>query len=667
MYTKLYCFILFCVFNFTYSQYITVDENYTAAQLVQDVLINSGCASISNVSVSGGNFSTGEKSWGYFSGNGSSFPFSEGLILSTGKINNAVGPNTFTSDDTASGWIGDNDLNTALNITNSINATILEFDFIPIGNQISFDYIFSSEEYHDDAPCLYSDGFAFLLKEVGSTAYENLALIPNTTIPVKVTTVHPAIFNGCPAQNAQYFDAFNGTEHPTNFNGQTVVLTARSPVSPGTPYHIKLVIADEGNFRYDSAIFIKGSSFSFGVDLGDDRTLVNDNPICFDENVSLDATAPGAQSYQWQFNSTPIAGAINPTFSLAPPYTTAQNGVYSVATTYSATCVTTSSIALNFSEELNIGQTSFSYCDNDGAQDGLRSVLLTDITTSLFPSLPTNAQVNYFSSISSNTPLSTFFLLTVPYQQTIYARINNNRCFNNIAVDLNILVFSDPVTDENIEICNDDAITLTADNGFQTYLWNNGAVSASIQVTTPGIYTVTIGNLNNCTKLKTFTVIGSEIATIEDIIVNDFSATTTAEIVATGNGIYQYSIDGQNYQDSPIFANLSELEYTAYVKDTKGCGIVDKKFYLLQIPKYFTPNGDGTNDTWTIRNLTRRGLNQTIITIFDRYGKMIEQFNGSQAAWDGTYNGKTLPADDYWFTFANNGRELFRGHLALLR
>ena len=303
------------------AQYISTDETHTPLQLIENVLINSGCASVSNVSVSGGNFDTGEKSWGYFNANGSTFPFTEGVILSTGKIIDARGPNAFISDDSAAGWTsGDFDLNTALGISSSLNVTVLEFDFIPLGNQISFDYIFASEEYHGTATCTYSDGFAFLLKKVGDPAYQNLALIPSTTIPVKVTSVHPDIPGSCSAQNEQYFDAFNATQYPTNFNGQTKILTAKSAVIPGQQYHIKLVIADEGNYRYDSAIFLKGSSFSFGVDLGADRTFANNNPVCPNESLTLNGTAPGALSYQWNFNSNPIPGQNAATLSFTPPY-----------------------------------------------------------------------------------------------------------------------------------------------------------------------------------------------------------------------------------------------------------------------------------------------------------------------------------------------------------
>lgn len=659
-------FLLF--FGTASAQYIATDDSRTPLQLIEDVLINSGCASVSNVSVSGGNFASSDTSYGYFNANGSNFPFSEGIILSTGKLVNAQGPNDFISDDGGGmGWAGDYDLNQALGISNSINATVLEFDFIPIGNHISFDYIFASEEYHGTATCTYSDGFAFLLKEVGTTTYQNLALIPNTNIPVKVTSVHPNIPGGCPAQNEQYFDAFNPLEHPTNFNGQTKVLTAKASVTPGATYHIKLVIADEGNYRYDSAIFIKGSSFNLGVDLGDDRTVTNQNPICPSESITLNATSFGAQTYQWYYNTNPIIGQNASTLTFNPPYTSTQNGTYSVNITYSTTCTITSEINLDFSPVLQTNQTNYTFCDTDNIQDGISAVILTDITPTLFTNLPANFQVSYYSSTTSTSPLPNSFTLTTPFQQTIYVRINNNNCYNNIPITLNIQVFTDTILDETLGICNNSPTILTADSGYTSYLWSTSETTQSIQVSTPNTYTVIIENTNGCTKTKTFTVVGSEIATINEITINDFIDNNSIEIIATGNGNYEYSIDGINYQTSPVFSNLNGLVYTAYVNDKNGCGITTKEFYLLQIPKYFTPNGDGYNDTWNIKNLSKRGFNQTIISVFDRYGKLLKQFSGNSAGWDGTYNSKNLLADDYWFSISNQDKELFRGHFTLKR
>ena len=146
------------------AQYIQVDDSYTAQNLVQNVLINSPCAGVSNFSVSGGNFGTGENSYGYFSAGSSSFPFANGIVLSTGKATSAMGPNASILSEDAPGWTGDSDLENALSISSTSDATVLEFDFTPLTSQVSFDYIFASEEYHGTAPCTYSDCCAFLLK-----------------------------------------------------------------------------------------------------------------------------------------------------------------------------------------------------------------------------------------------------------------------------------------------------------------------------------------------------------------------------------------------------------------------------------------------------------------------------------------------------------------------
>ena len=91
-------------------------------------------------------------------------------------------------------WIGDTDLEQALGITNTFNATVLEFDFIPLTNFFSFNYIFASNEYQDIFPCNLSDGFAFLIKEnIPGSSYQNLAVIPGTTTPVSSKNIHPAI------------------------------------------------------------------------------------------------------------------------------------------------------------------------------------------------------------------------------------------------------------------------------------------------------------------------------------------------------------------------------------------------------------------------------------------------------------------------------------------
>ena len=336
------------------AQYIQVDDSYTAQQLVKDVLIASDCASVTNFSVTGGDFEGRGNSYGYFTSGTSAFPFANGIILSTGRAKLAEGPNnSLSSDGQGMDWPGDQDLEQILQAGRTMDATILEFDFTPLSNKISFDYMLSSEEYHDNAPCRFADGFAFLLKQVGSTGpYQNLAIIPGTTTAVSTMNIRPEIGGpgGCRAENEEYFGGFNGIEHPTNFNGQTIVMKAQADVIPGRTYHIKLVIADEANYQYDSAIFLGGGSFKVETDLGDDQLVANNNPLCQGERLTLSATNSNATSYEWFKNGVSQTGFTTDQF----PISVNESATYSVKVGLGGTCFSEGKIKIEYAPTVNV-------------------------------------------------------------------------------------------------------------------------------------------------------------------------------------------------------------------------------------------------------------------------------------------------------------------------
>ena len=749
------------------AQNIAVDDTYSAQQLVENVLINSSCANVSNFSVSGDTFSAGQQSYGYFSYSGSNF-FSNGIVLSTSRANRTAGPNNTLIDEGLTSWLGDTDLEQALSLqTNStFNATVLEFDFTPLTNQISFDYIFASEEYQGTAPCQYSDGFAFLLKIAGSQdQYENLALIPNSTTPVKVTTVHPVITggNGCPAINEDYFGSYNGSVCPINFNGQTVVMTAQADVIPGTTYHIKLVIADEENIRYDSAIFLGGGSFNVGTDLGPNRLIATDNPICDGETFTLDATEPGNNLYQWFKNGVAIVGEIN------PMYTVTTSGIYKVEITLSGTtCVAIGEITIEYIDpptlttpvtlvqcddnndgiatfdlskvsnlitqgntqlnavyyyesqydaenQLNVianpttyqntvtnqliarvtnayGCASYSVvnlqiannalpttnpiavCDEDGTFDGFTTTNLNQtVTPEVLNGLPSGLVVEYYSSSNDAmlqiNPLSNNFTNTIANFQTLFARIiNGSDCYGITPIQLQIVAFNPSnFQDEAVILCEGETGILSVNNGFSSYLWNTGATTSSISITTAVNYSVTVTNSIGCEATKNFTVIASSSPTITSIVINDFSEeNNTIQINTTGSGVYEYSLDGLIFQDSSFFSNVISDEYFVHVRDKNGCNPpAIQHIYVLNYPKYFTPNGDGIHDIWSVKNLNF--YPNATITIFDRFGKLLYSFNPNQQGWDGKMNDKELFSSDYWFVISlGNGRTI-KGHFALKR
>ncbi|WP_290698979.1 choice-of-anchor L domain-containing protein, partial [Lacinutrix sp.] len=280
---------------------ITVSSTqFTVEQLVEDVLVNSPCSTISNVTSSTGTNFGSDNGIGYFEANGSGFPFESGIIMTTGNAENAPGPEgTTLSDGGASGWLGDADLEAVINEGPTNNASIIEFDFVPFIQDMSFEFIFAAEEY-GNFQCGFSDAFAFLLTDTVTGVTTNIALIPGTTTPVSVFTIRDMAFNGnCTSENPELFDAFYGPgglpeiSSPTNFIGRTFPLAAMSTVVPNRTYHIKLVIADDGDTAFDSAVFLNAGSFDIGeVDLGEDILVANGNANCEGDEIILDVGVP---------------------------------------------------------------------------------------------------------------------------------------------------------------------------------------------------------------------------------------------------------------------------------------------------------------------------------------------------------------------------------------
>jgi gliding motility-associated-like protein len=216
-------------------------------------------------------------------------------------------------------------------------------------------------------------------------------------------------------------------------------------------------------------------------------------------------------------------------------------------------------------------------------------------------------------------------------------------------------------------LCDGSSLNLTVAPTFSSYLWNTGATTNTLTVTTAGTYVVTVTNTEGCEKTKKYTINSSGIATITGVIINDFAENENSVLIEyTGIGNYEFTLDGFYFQDNPLFNNVAAGKYFAYARDKNGCGLsAPYILYVMDYPKYFTPNGDGYNDIWEIKNLDL--FPNSTLFIFDRYGKLLKQVTNSDTGWNGTLNGNQMPADDYWFTLKlADGRET-KGHFSLKR
>lgn len=444
--------LLFFFTNIGYCQSIVVNtSNYTVPQLINSVLINSPCVNATDITWRTGTNFGSTNGIGYFSNTNPNFPMQSGVVLSTGNVLNAIGPNSSILNDGDMSWPGDANLESTLSAAgitmSSKNATVLEFNFTPISPNFSFDFIFASEEY-GNFQCLFSDAFAFLLTNTATGQTTNLAVVPNTTTPISVVTIRDFQYNSsCSSVNSQFFGRFNGGSQAagsaTNFNGQTKVLTAASELTPGVLYHIKLVLADRSDSNLDSAIFLSSDSFNIGQDvLGEDLKIVNQNAICYGMNHTLSTGLSSIEyNFTWKKNGIILTGETNATLLIN------QAGTYEVTYRDNAGICQprTDSVIVEYYPQISSPNPNNLYKCDTGATTYTYNLDLN--TSRVKQGLDPLTSVTYFSSqIDANTNQNPIPLNYVsPFGVTVYVRIQvpNTSCF--IVKSFKLLMTPSPV------------------------------------------------------------------------------------------------------------------------------------------------------------------------------------------------------------------------------
>lgn len=255
---------------------LIVDNTQTPNDLVQNLLAGPG-VQISNVTFNGLPGNTINPQIGSFIGTNSNIGINSGLILCTGDVNVAVGPNNSGGATVGGGFFGASDPDLDILANNSTNdKAVLEFDFVPAGNTITFRYVFGSEEYNEYVCSGFNDVFGFFISGPGFNGpfqlqAVNIAIIPNTNTPVAINTINngtPGTFGDaatCAAIDPQwnthttyYIDNAGGTS--VQFDGFTVVMTATAQVQCNQTYHLKIAVADAGDGSLDSGVFLEAGS-----------------------------------------------------------------------------------------------------------------------------------------------------------------------------------------------------------------------------------------------------------------------------------------------------------------------------------------------------------------------------------------------------------------------
>jgi gliding motility-associated-like protein len=583
---------------------VSVDQTtYTVEQLVTDILIDSPCAQISNITYSTGTDFGEVNGIGYFSAFDGGFPFEEGILLTSGNAAEASGPNINAMSDGTFGWPGDADLDSEVGI-NSNNASIIEFDFVPLSDEISFDFLMASEEYNGSTggtfECTYSDAFAFLLTDQNGIT-TNLAVLPGTQTPILVTNIHPEN-PGCPAINEEYFGGYTPQNlPPISFDGRTNVFTAFSTVNIGETYHIKLVMADATDAALDSGVFLKAGSFDIGeVELGDDITVEAGTAVCDGEPIIIQTQATSVE-HVWYKDGFVIDGETNYILEVTEP------GEYFVQIIFSPSCIIEDSINIEFlSKPIANTPPDLIGCASGASETAEYILEDSDLAILGDTQSPIDFTVTYY--LTEQDAIDDVNALVSPYTnetnpQTLYARVTNNSTLCYDTTSLNLSLGTLPITN------------FTSD--FDYEVCPNATVPIIIEAT-PENYSTS------------------------DVTINWY----------LDGGL----ILGENGLTIPVLlAGTYEIE--VIFNDTGCSSITTQEVIELEscvIPQGISPNGDGMNDTFDLSS-----YNVSKLEIFNRNGTLVYSKTNYTNEWHGqTNDGEELPVGTYFYTMEyENGKQ----------
>ncbi|NAS11093.1 T9SS type B sorting domain-containing protein [Poritiphilus flavus] len=451
-------------------------------------------------------------------------------------------------------------------------------------------------------------------------------------------------------------EAFMGVGEDPSGNTNSYLYEDWLQVTAGEDYY--LFINNFSNSNSGFSIQFSGQIFETNPHDALDCSIINNllgPPLaaCDSETVILDATTTGAISYSW-YNDLGsgyqlISGQTSATLHVT------QSAMYRVEIVTSG-----ANIISDVQVAFTTAPITFALNDEVVCSD----ITNFDLSTKDAEALGTQSSSEYVVSYHSSSADATSGLnaLTVdhlvnPGSETIFVRTTssaNPNCFD-ASTSFQLTVVETPPIDFQTEvfICeasNGVAIGPASSNPHFSYLWDTGETTSSIFVSQAGTYSLTITNNQaglSCTTDADITLVVSETPRISEVIIDDLQADNRVEILTDVVGEFEYRLDNGEYQPSNVFTNVAPGMHSVSINDLGGCGTVTETITVVGFPKFFTPNGDGSNDEWNIVGMST--LENPVVQVFDRYGKLLKQFTGDSPGWDGTFLGRQLPATDYWF------------------
>ncbi len=511
---------------------LSTNANVSPSDLVQNNLLGSGVTA-SNITYSGDPIAIGS-----FNGSATNIGLGSGVIMTTGTVENSsglfgaqegpFGPNDEGGAGVDNGVGGDPQLDALSNAT-TMNAAVLEFDFVATGSVVSFNYVFASEEYLEYVNAGFNDAFGFFITGQnpagGTYNSKNIAIVPGTNIPVTIDNLNDQSYG------QYYVDNGDGNSAPQNsdptvvqYDGFTTVLTASANVVCGNTYHIKLAIADAGDGSFDSGVFLESQSFSSPATMDVSTQVISPGNLgpnqilegCGNANITF--TRSDSLSHQQTFALSYAGVAVNgtdysalpSTVTFAPGQSTATvsvqpifdnhvegNEPLSVTITYSGNCGQnqTETVDLEIVDQLelqvNLPSDTTLVCPGNGASIGVQA---------------TGGVAPYSYTWSNGATGST---ITVnPNETTSYTVTITDACGNQTGQGT--IVVTIPVYDQlTMTLGNDTAVScpntpvqlganVSGGAGGYQYIWSTGSNATEINVQSMFTQTYTLTVIDQC-------------------------------------------------------------------------------------------------------------------------------------------------------------------------
>jgi len=668
---KLFILIALVISITTIQGQIVVNTNKTPTQLVQDILVGNG-VTVSNITFTGAAAAIGE-----FTGGGTSnLGLTSGVIISTGQAIDAPGPNNTGSKSTDNNTGSDPQL--ASLIAATINdAAALEFDFVPIADTIRFRYVFGSEEYPEYISS-YNDVFGFFVTgpkpSGGNYTNQNIAIVPGTTnTPVSIYNINNGSNNTGPCVNCQYY-VDNSSGLTIEFDGMTTVLTAWAVVIPCQTYHIKLAIGDAGDHAFDSGVFLEANSFSTSaVQISADYSVVGGLDKCVEgcNSAIITAKIPKIQSTDYvvyidsmwgtatngvdfPFIADSIvvpAGQISASISLIPTADGITEGIEDWNLVFNTSPCTIDTVNIPILDYTPITFTKplqdTMVCGDSALLDaypinGWQPYIVnwtpaSDIgdPNSLHTKAFSSQSKMYVLEVSDSSGCVSTDSMYITYSDGINVSFLPD-VFNGCEpLEVNFQDLSQPnITKWNWDF--GDGGTATISNPSHTYNAGKYTIKLAVESANGCQGEYEIANLIEAyPKPKAWFEPQPLVTTIDNATINFINQTTNGD-----SWLWDFGDNSTETSENPSHLYQNEGVFSVWLIATSDKGCIDSVMREvrvivdeIEIPNIITPNGDGVNDKFVIKNIER--VESSTLRIYNRWGTKIYEASPYKNDWDG--------------------------------